>query len=73
MSHSNIRYPQAVAASGFIGDSAAALAARYSIMQEMLRRSAYTDDYSREERDDLRKELSRISSEYENMTGKRLP
>ncbi|WP_376778248.1 hypothetical protein [Stutzerimonas nitrititolerans] len=55
-----------------IDGSAAALAERHAVMRETLLRSAYTDEYSREERDEMRNLLLRLSKQYTAMTGRQL-
>ncbi|RRV08763.1 hypothetical protein EGJ28_15950 [Stutzerimonas xanthomarina] len=55
-----------------IDGSAADLAERHSVMRETLLRSAYTDEYSREERDEMRNLLLRLSEQYTAMTGRQL-
>jgi len=72
MSQRNIRHLQGVRVASTVAQNASALAEKHAVMQEKLLRSAYTDDYSREERDELRKLLAIWSDQYEAMTGKKL-
>ena len=72
MTQRNVRHLRGLPLSISVAESAASLAQQHAVLQEKLLRSAYTDDYSREERDELRELLSDLAAQYESMTGKRL-